>query len=71
MTRNERIAHDIVCVAKYGSPGGIVYAEEVKRMQRYLEASGLVERPAPAPAVRVAPPVVRVAPPPPITVRLP
>lgn len=71
MTRNERIAHDIVCVAKYGSPGGTVYAEEVKRMQRYLEASGLVERPASAPAVRVAPPVVRVTPPPSITVRLP
>lgn len=61
MTRNERIAHDIVCVAKYGSPGGIAHTEEIKRMQRYLEGAGILQRPAPT--IRVAPPA--------ITVRLP
>lgn len=58
MSRNERIAHDIVCVAKYGSPGGTAYAEEVKRMQRYLERAGILQRPAPT--IRVAPPAIKV-----------
>ena len=63
---NEQIAHDILCVAKYGSPGGMVYTDEVKRMQRYLEGVGVLQRPVPrVPTVRVA------VPPPAITVRLP
>lgn len=57
MTSNERIAHDILCVAKYGSPGGVVYDEELKRMRRYLENAGILQAPVRAPVVRIAPPV--------------
>lgn len=61
MSPNERIAHDILCVAKYGSPGGTAYADEVKRMQRYLEGAGILQAPVRAPAVRVAIPKVTVS----------
>lgn len=67
MTSNERIAHDILCVAKYGAMGGQVYDSELKRMVEHLERTGLVKRPQvirlPVPTLRIslpaAAPVVR------------
>lgn len=58
MTSNERIAHDILCVAKYGSRGGQVYDSELKRMVEHLESAGLVKRPQ---AIRLPVPTVRIS----------
>lgn len=65
MTNSERIAHDILCVAKYGAMGGQVYDSELKRMVEHLERTGLVKRPTPrvVPTLRIsvpaAAPVIR------------
>ena len=47
MTREEKIAHDIVCIIKYGSPGGSATTNELKRTLDYLQRAGLVEKQKP------------------------
>lgn len=52
MTPLERIAHDIICICKYGSPGGSASATELKRVVEYLDrVRVLPEQPKPAPRV--------------------
>lgn len=59
MTPLERIAHDIICICKYGSPGGSASATELKRVVDYLDRV----RPLPEqPRVTVAPPRVAIRP---------
>lgn len=56
MKRNERIAHDLICIMKYGSIGGSVSANEVSRLVDHMERTGLVQREVPAvkmPAVTI------------------
>lgn len=56
MTPAERIAHDIICIVKYGSPGGSAPTSDVKRVVDYMERAGLVKREVPAvkmPAVTI------------------
>lgn len=48
MKRNERIAHDLICIIKYGSIGGSVSANEISRLVSYMESTGLVQREVPA-----------------------
>ena len=43
MTPIERIAHDIICIVKYGSPGGSAPTSDVKRVVDYMERAGLVK----------------------------
>lgn len=75
MTPLELVAHDIICICKYGSPGGSVSTTELRRVTEYLTRLGkLPEQPAPAPRVRLAPPAVTVVTPPKIalpTIKLP
>lgn len=40
MTPLERYAHDLVCVIKYGSPGGSATKNEIKRVMDYLQRVG-------------------------------
>ena len=47
MKRNERIAHDLICIIKYGSIGGSVSANEMSRLVDYMERTGLVQREVP------------------------
>lgn len=47
MRRNERIAHDLICIIKYGSIGGDVSASEVSRLVNHMERTGLVQRELP------------------------
>lgn len=42
-----RIAHDLICIIKYNSPGGTVTANELKRVTEYMERVGLIERTPP------------------------
>lgn len=53
MTPAERIAHDIICIAKYGSTGGSVPTTDVKRVVDYMERAGLAK-----PKVVLPPPPV-------------
>ncbi len=55
MTPLERIAHDIICICKYGSPGGSASATEIKRVTDYLSRLGSL--PAATPRVVIAKPV--------------
>ena len=82
MTPLEFVAHDIICICKYGSPGGSASATELKRVTDYLRKIGtLPSEPAPPPRVAVAipPATVRVAirpqapvvAPPAVTIKLP
>ena len=48
MKPNERIAHDLICIIKYGSIGGSVNANEISRLVDHMERTGLVQREAPA-----------------------
>lgn len=57
VNRNERIAHDLICVIKYGSIGGNVSANEIKRLLDYMERAGLVQREVPA--IRISPPSIK------------
>lgn len=62
MKHSERIAHDLICIIKYGSIGGSVRVNEINKLVDYMERIGLVQR-APGsnpPAPRVPKP----APPP-------
>ena len=43
MTPAERMAHDIICIVKYGSTGGSAPTSDVKRVVDYMERAGLVE----------------------------
>ena len=43
MTPAERMAHDIICIVKYGSPGGSAPTTDVKRVVDYMERAGLVK----------------------------
>lgn len=43
MTPAERMAHDIICIVKYGSTGGSVPTTDVKRVVDYMERTGLVK----------------------------
>lgn len=43
MTPIERMAHDIICIVKYGSPGGSAPTSDVKRVVDYMERAGLVK----------------------------
>jgi hypothetical protein len=45
--RNERIAHDLICIIKYGSIGGSVNANEMSRVVDYMERTGLLQRELP------------------------
>ena len=38
MTPLERIAHDVICIVKYGSPSGSVNSADLKRVAEYLDA---------------------------------
>lgn len=60
MTPLERIAHDIICICKYGSTGGSASAAELRLVTNYLSRLGqLPSEPAPPPrVVLVAPKVV-------------
>lgn len=56
MRRNERIAHDLICIIKYGSIGGDVSASEISRLVNHMESTGLVQRELPTvkmPAVTI------------------
>jgi hypothetical protein len=61
MTPIERIAHDIICIVKYGSPGGSAPTSDVKRVADYLERLGQL------PTKRVPPPLI-VPPRPPVVI---
>lgn len=37
MTPLERIAHDVICIVKYGKTGGSANATDVKRVAEYLD----------------------------------
>lgn len=78
MSPLERIAHDIICIVKFGSPGGTASATDVKNVAAYLARIGTLpepERPKPTiaailrefkvtpPAVVVKLPAIRIAPP--------
>jgi hypothetical protein len=62
MTPLERIAHDVICIVKYGSPGGSANTADVKRVAEYLDRMRpLPEQPKiaiPKPAVAAPPKVV-------------
>lgn len=47
MTGNERVAHDLICIIKYGSIGGSVSNNEMSRLVDYMERAGLVQRAVP------------------------
>ena len=49
MTPIERIAHDVICIVKYGSPGGSAPTADVKRVAEYLQRTGLAKPKAPPP----------------------
>lgn len=40
MSPLERIAHDIICIVKYGSPGGSATSGEIARVTKYLSRVG-------------------------------
>ena len=67
MDPHEQRAHDIICMIRYGSPGGSVRTDEVRKVADYLR--GGPKRPAapmvPRVTVPVVPPVAPVVPPPP------
>ena len=54
MTDDERIAHDIVCVVKYGSPGGSVSGGDVSRVLSHLRNVGILKR-----KPKLVPPVIK------------
>ena len=56
MTPLEFVAHDIICICKYGSPGGSASATELKRVTDYLRKIGTL--PSEPPRVAVAIPKV-------------
>lgn len=59
MTPIERMAHDIICIVKYGSPGGSASTADMKRVADYLQ------RNMPRPAVRLPslpPPALKLPP---------
>ena len=61
MTPLELIAHDIICICKYGSPGGSASATEIKRVVEYLDrVRVLPEQPKPAPRVVLNPPKITI-----------
>lgn len=43
MTPIERMAHDIICIVKYGSVGGSAPTSDVERVVDYMERAGLVK----------------------------
>jgi hypothetical protein len=43
------MAHDIICIVKYGSPGGSAATSDVKRVVDYMERAGLVKPVIPPP----------------------
>lgn len=60
MTPIERIAHDIICIVKYGSPGGSAPTSDVKRVADYLERLGQLPTKRVPPPLIVPPPTVKV-----------
>ena len=63
MTPAERIAHDIICILKYGNPGGSASTSDVKRVADYMERAGLVKPPI---LIKTSPVICAIPPPPPI-----
>lgn len=57
LDHHEQQAHDIICMIRYGSPGGSVRNDEVRKVADYLR--GGPKRPA-APMVRVPPVIPRI-----------
>ena len=57
MTPLEAVAHDIICICKYGSTGGSANTAEVKRVANYLNQLGQLPR-ASATGTPVVPKVV-------------
>lgn len=53
MSPLEQLAHDVICIIKYGSPGGSTNSAEVKRVAEYLKPHVRTAPPAP-PALHVA-----------------
>lgn len=84
MTPLEFVAHDIICICKYGSPGGSASATELKRVTDYLRKIGTLPSEPPRVAVaipkadnvpvlvmhRADAPTVQIAPPA-VTIKLP
>lgn len=67
MTPIERMAHDIICIVKYGSPGGSAPTSDVKRVVDYMERAGLVKPKVPiliAHDPKTAPVICAMPPPP-------
>lgn len=60
MKRNERIAHDLICVIKHGSIGGNATAAEISRVVSYMEDTGLVQRAVPTIRIPSNPPVPKI-----------
>lgn len=63
MSPLEQLAHDVICIIKYGSPGGSTSNAEVKRVAEYLKPH---VRTAAPPALRVSIPAPKLP-----TIRLP
>ena len=62
MTPLEAVAHDIICICKYGSTGGSANTAEVKRVANYLSQLGQLPRASATgvPKVVIAPVVPKV-----------
>jgi len=52
------MAHDIICIVKYGSPGGSAPTSDVKRVVDYMERAGLA-KPKALPVIPPPPPVFK------------
>lgn len=54
MTPLEFVAHDIICICKYGSTGGSASAAELRLVTNYLRKIGTLPSDDPIPLPRVA-----------------
>lgn len=63
MTPLELIAHDIICIVKYGRPGGSANSIDVKRVAEYLDrVRPLPEQPKSLPKIAIPKPAVAAPP---------
>lgn len=59
MTPLERIAHDVICIVKYGKTGGSANSTDVKRVAEYLDRMRpLPEQPKTLPKIAIPKPAV-------------
>lgn len=59
MTPLERIAHDVICIVKYGSPSGSANTADVRRVAEYLDrVRPLPEQPKALPKIAIPKPAV-------------